>query len=323
MSALALLARYPVAVLGCTPLGNHGGYSGAGLWRVETDAGSCCLKAWPPEFAASRLAWIHQQMRHARAAGFPFVPHVHSDRHGETVIENDGRCWELTQWMPGRADFRQRPEPARLRAACTALARLHQTWQTSPRSGPCPAVRRRVAKATAWTALVQSGWQPHLVPGADPVCPWAERAWQLLCGRIEQIPRQLSAWTVWPAPLQPCLCDIWHDHILFEGDRVSGLIDYGGMKIDHVAVDLARLLGSMAGDDAALRVAGLQAYTAVRPLTWDEERLTTLLDQTGTLIAAANWLVWLYRERRVYEDRAAVARRLADLVKRLESPHVA
>ena len=41
-------------------------------------------------------------------------------------------------------------------------------------------------------------------------------------------------------------------------------------------------------------------------------------DETGTLLGATNWLRWLYHEGRRFEDRGAVARRLAELVTRIE-----
>ncbi len=53
-------------------------------------------------------------------------------------------------------------------------------------------------------------------------------------------------------PIQPCIGDIWHDHILFLGDGVSGLVDFGGMRADTVAGDIARLLGSLVADDPAV-----------------------------------------------------------------------
>ena len=60
--------------------------------------------------------------------------------------------------------------------------------------------------------------------------------------------------------MQPCLCDPWHDHVLFTGDQVSGVIDYGSVKEDHIAVDLARLLGSLVEDDENAWSIGLKAY---------------------------------------------------------------
>ena len=46
-----------------------------------------------------------------------------------------------------------------------------------------------------------------------------------------------------PVPFNLCIGDVWHDHILFEGDAVTGMIDFAAAKVDHVAADLARLLG--------------------------------------------------------------------------------
>jgi homoserine kinase type II len=105
---------------------------------------------------------------------------------------------------------------------------------------------------------------------------------------------------------------------LFTGNRVTGVVDYGAIKIDHVAVDLARLLGSLIEDDAALRRRGLEAYQRVRPLSAEEEALVILLDETGTLLGAANWLKWLYVDRKSFEKREAVTERLARLVRRIE-----
>ncbi len=115
-------------------------------------------------------------------------------------------------------------------------------------------------------------------------------------------------------PLQPCLCDVWHDHVLFEGAAVSGIVDYGSVKMDHVAVDLARLLGSLSDGGREL----LDAYDRVRPLSSEERELIAVLEETGTIIGAANWLRWLYRDGTRYDDLDGVAQRLGSLVTRLQ-----
>jgi Ser/Thr protein kinase RdoA (MazF antagonist) len=302
-------------------LGNRGGFSGAGLWRVEGGPGPLCLRAWPPAGASpERLRGIHRLMGHARRSGLDFVPAVLATGGGDTTVAHAGRLWDLTTWMPGRADFHERPLPCRLEAACLALARLHEAWAgTDPAVQPCPAVHRRLASAREWAALVRSGWRPAFDKGGDdPVRPWAERAWLVLRSKLDEVPRKLAPWVARPLPVQPCLCDVWHDHVLFEGDTLTGLVDFGGVKPDHVAADLARMLGSLGGDDAGLRAAGLRAYARVRPLSLNEEALVPVLDETGTLLGAANWLRWLYRDGRTFEDRVGVARRLAALVERIE-----
>jgi Ser/Thr protein kinase RdoA (MazF antagonist) len=302
-------------------LGNAGGFSGARLWRVDSLAGRLCLRAWPSrESSAQRLSQIHRLMVLASEAGLRFVPVVLVTSAGGTWVEAAGRLWDLTTWMPGQADFHAHPTRPRLEAACTALAHLHRAWAgVAPTMAPCPAVQRRLERIRDWTSLVESGWDPRpWVRADDPVRPWLERAWPLLRQRIEQIPQQLASWTERPVPLQPCLCDVWHDHLLFTADEVTGLIDFGSIKVDHVAIDLARLLGSLIGDDAESRAVGLGAYGRVCRLSPGDEALVAVLDETGTLLGAANWLMWLYQEGRTFDDRTAVARRLGELVERIE-----
>ena len=323
LAARSVLGRYGLpAPLYLVGLGNRGGFSGARLWRVEGGAGPLCLRAWPPAVTdPDRLDRIHHLMRAARRAGLAFVPAVFSTADRRTWVELAGRLWDLTTWLPGRADFHDRPTPARLEAACTALARLHLAWApVASARGPCPAVQRRLDCARDWAGLLGSGWRPDFPRGdPDPVHRWAERAWRLLQGRAEQVPARLSAWAGREFALQPCLCDVWHDHVLFEGESVTGLVDYGSIKIDHVTADLARLLGSLVPGDRGLVRAGLGAYGRLRPLTGEEEALVSALDETGNLLGAVNWLKWLYLEGRDFEDRAAVAGRLAAIVRRIEN----
>ena len=257
-------------------------------------------------------------MELAERARLEFVPVIFRNTAGQTWTEHAGRLWELTTWMPGTANFHDRPTPQRLEASCTALARLHLVWaRTNAATGPCPAVQRRLDSAREWASLVNSGWQPGFPEDGDPVHPWARRAWQVLHYHFPRLCDSLAPWADVRLPLHPCLCDVWHAHILFEGDRVTGLIDYGSVKVDHVAADLARLLGSLVPDDERM-TAGLSAYARLRPLSPQEVMLAHVLDRTGTLLGVTHWLRWLYHEGRRFEDRTAVARRLAELVTRIE-----
>jgi homoserine kinase type II len=314
---------YPAAATAAppAPLGNRGGFSGARLWCVTAGSGRFALRSWPPHESAERVRGLHRLMEHARGQGLDFVPEVFPARGGDTVVEVAGWVWELTRWLEGQADYLTHPSPARLGAACAALARLHRAWEPfATPAGPCPAVRRRLEVLAGWHHLVSSGWRPLTSP--DPrlaaVRPAAERAWRLLPGRLQEVGRQLRPWADPHRPVQPCLCDLWHDHLLFDGDRLTGLIDYGAVKPDHVAVDLARMLGSLVGDDAQGWEFGLRAYGRVRPLSDDEAELAHVLDRTGTVLGVVNWLRWLYHERRAYDDLAAVAGRLEGLLARVE-----
>jgi homoserine kinase type II len=317
------LARYPSFCRHgtLTALGNHGGFSGASLWRMDTPSGSMCLRAWPPHETWQRLLFRHRLMVLARQSGLAFIPTVFPALDGASAVEQPGCLWELTEWLPGCADFHEHPSLVRLEAACTALAQLHTVWRNRPSSSiGYPAVQRRLSFIDEWQGLLRSGWHPlSIITESAPLRPIVDRIWRVLPSAIERVPHRLQRWIGGHPVVQPCLCDLWHDHLLFEGERLTGLIDYGAVKIDHVAVDLSRMLGSLVRDDAAGWRAGLQAYRRIAPLTAEEEELAHVLDETGIILGVANWLRWLYEEKRPFSDRSAVARRLTELTTRLES----
>jgi Ser/Thr protein kinase RdoA (MazF antagonist) len=238
---------------------------------------------------------------------------------GPTWANAAGRIWELTEWMPGKADFCNSPTRARLQSACRALARVHKAWEKAAGKSvsPCPAVQRRLDCLRDWKGLKSSGWDPRTgCRPTDPLRDLIERASHYLTIQLPAVSEQLRPWVPWRNRVQPCLCDVWHDNLLFTNDQLVGLVDYGSAKSDHVAVDLARLLGSLVKDDEAGWKVGLDAYRSERPFSLEEEELAHVLDRTGTVLAITTWLRWLLLENREIENRDAVGRRLADLLER-------
>ncbi len=116
-----------------------------------------------------------------------------------------------------------------------------------------------------------------------------------------------------------CLCDVWSAHVLFTGDAVTGIIDYGAVKPDSPAVDLARLLGSYVGDDDARFALGLDAYRAAGGTLDVPDEFVRLLDRTGVVCGVLTWLRRLLVEKRSYPDPQAVADRMNALLDRVES----
>ena len=299
-------------------LGNHGGFSGAKLWRIPTLRGESCLREWPRE-NPQRLFQIHGLMAQARRAGLTYVPEVYPTRNGETIANHQGQLYDLQSWMPGKADFWLRPNQARLQFVCRALASLHRAWIPAARvMKPCPGWIRRRQKAREWLQLVSEGLKPNFLV-FDPLAEEMEKAWDCL--------RQLGPWlhntlfqreppVVW---VQPCLGDPWHDHLLFTGDQLTGLVDYGSVKEDHVGVDLARMLGSLAEEDESGWQVGLSAYQTQANLSAEEIDLTRQLDRTGVVLAVANWLRWLLVDNQPFDQRTRIGARLRRLTTRLRN----
>jgi homoserine kinase type II len=305
-------------------LGNHGGFSGARLWRVETSAGRLCLRAWPPGLPTeAQLRFIHRVLRHVRDEGLRFIPAPLVSRSGSTFVRQDGRLWELTPWMPGRADYRERPSRARLRAAMHALARFHLAAGYA--HGPAHTrVSRTLARRVHELRTFLSGQQATELRRRVPDGRWPEldaRAVRLL-QHVDAQRSRLDAMLRTPLPTvpqQPVIRDVWHDHVLFEGDDVSAIIDFGAMAIDTPAVDIARLLGSLIDGDASAWSEGLATYSELRPLSLAERALLVTLDRTGIFAGGLVWLRWHYLEQRIFENRSGVLARVDHFLHRLET----
>lgn len=306
-------------------LGSAGGMSGAQFWRVAAPRGTLVLRRWPKEHPTlDRLRFIHAVLAHAAKGGIAFVPVPIPTVRDETCIPYAGHLWELAPWLPGVADYLHSRTVGKLRAALTALAQFHVATADFPLSdqvrdsGTVPAITRRLARLRALVegemaqfihALTESNW-PELVPLARQFLEVLPRA-------VPRAMAELEPLTMLPTPRQVCIRDIWHDHVLFTGEQVTGLIDFGALDYDTPATDIARLLGSLAGDDAKAWQTGIAAYSAVRPLSDLEIRMAKVLDTSGSIIAGCNWIRWIYLEDRYFENRQQVIDRFRGCVNRV------
>lgn len=300
------------------PLGGTG-FSGASLWRLQGEGTSWCLRRWPAEHPTrERLSYIHQVLFHVSAAGFRRIPVPVPTREGLSFVEAAGRLWELTPWLPGRADFAQQPGREKLEAALRILAQFHHhaaTFQGLHGVPPGIVTRREQIDrllngdaATIEAAAERCDW-PELRPRARRLVDRFHR-------NASQIRRLLERAERSSFPLQPCIRDIWHDHVLFVGSQVTGLIDFGALRIDHVAADIARLLGSLVADDAEGRRVGLEAYQSARVLTGEEQWLVEVYDRSSVLLSGMNWLEWICVEKREFPDPARVLQRIDEILSR-------
>lgn len=307
-------------------LGSAGGLSGALFWRIVAPRGILMLRCWPIEHPSPQgLEFIHAVLRHSAAHGMSILPVPLGTSRGESFVRHQGRLWELAPWLSGTADYDRSPRREKLCAAMSALARFHvsvvdfpaTTAQSIPRVS-APAVLNRLARLRDLQngdaeelnqALTDSTW-PELTPLARE---FIARLPQLLPCAIAP----LAPFADQVLPIQVCLRDVWHDHILFQGDMVTGVVDFGAIEFDTPATDVARLLGSLVADDQAAWNEGLEAYARVRPISAAERTLIPALDLAGTVLAGCNWIRWIYGERRRFDDPGQVITRFERLLSRI------
>ena len=325
-----VLDRYPAECRSgrIEPLGSAGGMSGAEFWRLVSPLGRLVLRRWPTEHPTpDGLRFIHSVLRHVFDRGLKIVPVPLATAEGATLVEQGGHLWELEPWMPGLADYERSPNVEKLRAAMGALARFHVAAADHSTSAPnallrapSPAIANRLGRLRD----LQSGGIDALARAiTNDVWPeLANFAPEFLAVLPSQVPNAISELAPLAGvalPLQPSIRDIWHDHVLFERDVVTGLIDFGAMQIETPSGDVARLLGSLVGDDLPGWREGLAAYTAIRPLSGQERSAIAALDVSGNLLAGCNWIRWIYVEGRQFENRAQVLERFRRIVARLRA----
>ncbi|HEX4146001.1 MAG TPA: phosphotransferase [Pirellulales bacterium] len=320
-----VLARYPAD---CQPshvesLEGAGGFSGARFWRLTTPRGLLCLRRWPPEYpTVERLEFIQAVLWHVNIEGFALSPlPLEADNHAG-FVEHQGALWQLEPWLPGVADYHAAPGEARLRSALACLAQFHLAAASFPLADNGPLASPRLLARRDRLQTLRAGELDRLAaairPGRWPaLAERAARLVQLVRLAADRVEPAVAAAVALRVPIQPCIGDIWHDHVLFLGNAVSGLVDFGGMRADSVAGDIARLLGSLVADDAAGWQIGLAAYDRHRPLSTDERRLVTAFDRSGVLLSGLEWIERIYVQRRVFDSREAIESRLDTAIARL------
>ena len=224
------------------------GLSGARVWRIDREGVKpICLRRWPAEHpSAERLTYIHAVLSHLAAGEISFTPRPLPTSQGTTFVRRDSAFWEVTNWLPGNADFRAKPSPERLAAAMRALAELHIRAVTFADATSRAAIG--VSPGIVERAVLLQKFVSGRIGGVERAISaidwpgWAERAREILkCFRLHanQLERDLGAAGQSSVPLQPCIRDIHDEHMLFDGDVVSGIIDFGAMRHDNVATDVA------------------------------------------------------------------------------------
>lgn len=320
-SARIALSRFIPAdsISSIESLGNAGGFSGARLWRVSSSGTDWCLRRWPTEHPSrSQLTWIHGVLFRVARQGVNFLPLPSCQPDGSSYCQVDGAFWELAPWMPGKADFWDHPSNERLAAALQGLAEFHRATKhdASSRTETPPGILAREQQLEQWQQLLAD---PRLVSAMSHDLPFARQSSEItaLMPAVMNRCRQSLASAPRQSALQPCLRDIWHDHVLFQDSRLSAFVDFGAMRLDTVAVDLARLLGSLVADDAAGWQLGLKAYQEVHPLADEDRAMLAAIDLANSVLSGANWIRWIFIEHRRFENVAGVQGRMDRILERL------
>ena len=153
-----------------------------------------------------------------------------------------------------------------------------------------------------WRERPVKHWEPRI--GRSPVVGERLGLLERASGdvRFLDVRRELTRWATRRLPLQPIWRDVWYGNVLLRSGQPPALVDAAAACIDHVAVDFARLFGSLpTGSPEGLSLAER-----------DEEALALQrsLERSGVLLA---WHRWQRRPPHPLRER-----RLEELSHRLD-----
>lgn len=221
---------------------------------------------------AIELPFYLNLMAHLARSGVA-VPAPEADRTGALFSMLNGKPASLVTRIDGAPV--EHPDLEHCAQVGTALGQLHVASQTyrgrlTNRRGP------------AWWRQAARAVKPFLEPDQVALLD-AEIAYQTGFGRGKLLKGAIHG-------------DLFWDNVLFAGDRVTGIIDFGFAATDFYAFDLAITVNDWCVTDAdsgalepTLVAALVDAYAALRPLATDER------EAWPSLLRAAALRFWLSR----------------------------
>jgi len=240
---------------------------------VTTEKGRFVLTLYE-RLPAEELPFYLNLMAHLARAGVE-CPAPEPDRTGALFSMLNGKPASLVSRVDGEPMLR--PDAVHCAAVGAALGRLHRA-SVSYR----PRLTNR--RGPSWWRQAARAVRPFLEAEQN----------QLLAAEL----KFLTGFGKVRMPRGAIHGDLFCDNVLFEGERVSGIIDFGFAATDFLAYDLAITVNDWcivdAGPDAGALVPELVdaltgAYQGVRELTADERA------QWPALLRAAALRFWLSR----------------------------
>ena len=327
-SIIRVLQNYDIGHASSSPnnqemetLGAAGGFSGAEFWKITVGAIEYCLRRWPNNKPTrSQANVIYPTLEHVRRyTDLPLAFPIQTV-HGESMCRADNAHWELSRWMPGEPIVETEINDDQLRAAAKALAEFHNaTSSLSQQQRMSPAVDFRCKMIDRlWATQFEQLQGTQDVSGVIDSGVKKMLLDQFRC-HAHALRQQLELVRTVPVLQIPIFGDIWSDHVLFNNDEVSGIVDFGAMKIESPCLDIARLFGSYADYSSEALRRGISYYGEFRELNELDLSLIELYDRGYVILAGIQWLIWLELEQRMFLDNDSVRQRLQRLVRRCDA----
>jgi homoserine kinase type II len=247
-------------------------------YLLETTAGRFILTIIERRASEHELPFYTGFMDHLRAKGIP-CPGVLPQKDGGKVFSLHGKPALLVEFLTGA--WPKEIGVGHCQAAGQLLAAMHIAGRDFP------ARRKNALSLPAWNSLIHA-----CADRADEVEPGL---FAFLDAELQYLGRN------WPKylPRGTVHADLFPDNVFFQGDEVSGVIDFYFACTETLAYDLMLTLNPWCFDwkgelDAGKSRAFLENYSRARPLTKNELKSLPFFGRAAAMrIIATRLYDWL------------------------------
>jgi len=277
---------------------NDRGLSKAIVYRIDTLVARYAMKRWPVTMERERLQEIHRFQNYLAESEKPFTPGLVKWSNGNTLLEADGVCWEISDWKPGSpiedlgdADDNQ------IRQCAEALASIHSRSETYGTQviipvglkqrfdGMVAAIHPQTDKRRRFLDSI-SAHNKYLA--ANVLNDLYVRSTCIMPSVLDSVKRMAERSTkcFW------ILRDVWREHLLFRENRLAGILDFGAARIDWPGLDFVRAFGTLMFESDPRWPLALAHYLNQRP---DESMVLSdllAIHRASVALSALQWLDW-------------------------------
>jgi len=258
---------------------------------VETNVGAYVLTLFE-RLTAEELPFYLHLMQHLARQGIP-VPNPVPDAEARILHRLKDKPAVVVNRLRGKSEMN--PSIQHCTAVGAMLARMHLAGRGYGRYQ---------------SNLRGLGWWAETVPLVWPYLNEDQRA--LLRSEIDLQARVASSGEYAELPRGPVHGDLFRDNVMFEGERLTGILDFYFAGCDTWLYDIGVCLNDWCVDlnsgrqDVVRKGAFLAAYESVRPLLQQESRLLPAMER------AAAFRFWLSRLRDLHIPRPAAVLKAHD-----------
>jgi homoserine kinase type II len=280
-----VLSRYPLGKLKATQRPEHGFVNDN--WIIDTTDGRFFLKHRHPTLSEPAFVLAqHALTTWLRSGGFP-APQLKRTNVGKSLCILDNECYEIQEFIPGTHCDRDRE--GHLGEAASTLARYHTAVRSLAPSELCThhLLYSPLRVADSLSQLVRIWRLTADAELTDPV--------KRIQAQVRDLARRFAEHGTLPGLV--IHGDYYADNLLFDSDRIVGVVDYDKARWQARVVELAEALIHFAspqpGQLQHLVYPGFPLWSLLFPFLEAYCRIVPLLDAEADALPNYVQCIWM------------------------------